>query len=250
MYIVGGYTSDDLMSDLICDNYSMLLILNRFGISLGFGDDTIDEVCSKYKIDTCTFLAIVNLYLLEDNSSYTLDATNISLSSLLGYLHNSHSYFLDYKFKSIREKLVASLNDLNNPVAKAIIRYYDEYVNEIRIHMLYEENVVFPYSSTFISSNLNDKLDLKKNENESCNDNKFNIEVFSMSHENIDIKLDELKNIIIKYYSSEATNELSSVLFDIFTCEQDLASHNNIEDFILVPTIKTLEESKYNGNGK
>ena len=31
------YRSTDKMSDLICDNYSLLMVMSRFGLSLGFG---------------------------------------------------------------------------------------------------------------------------------------------------------------------------------------------------------------------
>ena len=50
-----------------------------------------------------------------------------------------------------------------------------------------------------------------------------------------------VKNILIKYYPASSSNELNSVLFDIFTCEQDLASHNYIEDYLFIPVIQTLE---------
>ena len=33
------------------------------------------------------------------------------------------------------------------------------------------------------------------------------------------------------------------MLFDIFTCERDLASHNDIEDRLFIPAIKRLEEA-------
>ena len=32
------YRSTDKMSDLICDNYSLLMVMSRFGLSLGFGE--------------------------------------------------------------------------------------------------------------------------------------------------------------------------------------------------------------------
>ena len=35
MYKDGKYRETDKMSDLICDNYPMVLVLNRFGIGLG-----------------------------------------------------------------------------------------------------------------------------------------------------------------------------------------------------------------------
>lgn len=63
MYKLGRYKQTDRMSDLICENYPMLLVLSRFGISLGFGDKTIGEVCEDSGVDTKTFLTIVNLLL-------------------------------------------------------------------------------------------------------------------------------------------------------------------------------------------
>ena len=66
------------------------------------------------------------------------------------------------------------------------------------------------------------------------------MEIFRRHHDQVDAKLGELKNIIIKYYPSGSTNELNGVLFDIFTCEQELASHNAVEDEILVPAVERL----------
>ena len=39
------YEAGDKMIDLISDNYSMLQGLGAFGIRLGFGDKTVEEVC-------------------------------------------------------------------------------------------------------------------------------------------------------------------------------------------------------------
>ncbi len=72
----------------------------------------------------------------------------------------------------------------------------------------------------------------------------FNIDMFSEHHESIESKLSELKNIIIKYYPTPTTNNLSSALFDIFRCEKDLRFHSNIEDYLLIPAIKLIENSK------
>ena len=70
-----------------------------------------------------------------------------------------------------------------------------------------------------------------------------NIGVFARHHDQINAKLTELKNIIIKYYPSGGDNQLlNATLFDIFSCEEDLASHNRVEDFIFVPAIMELEK--------
>ena len=52
-----------------------------------------------------------------------------------------------------------------------------------------------------------------------------------------------LKNIIIKYYPAGGNDYLlNAVLFDIFSCEQDLASHCRVEDYLFVPAVLRLEK--------
>ena len=47
MYKNGMYRETDKMSDLICENYPMVLVMSRFGIALGFGEKNIGEVCRQ-----------------------------------------------------------------------------------------------------------------------------------------------------------------------------------------------------------
>ena len=97
------YEADDKMIDLISDNYSMLQGLSAFGIRLGFGDKTVDEVCSEQGVDCHTFLTVVNFLI----NGYAPKGTDerISVATLLAYLRASHRYFLDYQLPSIRRKL-------------------------------------------------------------------------------------------------------------------------------------------------
>ena len=46
------YEAEDKMIDIISDNYSMLQGLNAFGIRLGFGDKTVEEVCMEQGVDS------------------------------------------------------------------------------------------------------------------------------------------------------------------------------------------------------
>ena len=54
------YRATDKMSDLICDNYSLLMVMSRFGLSLGFGDKSVKDVCESQHVDYRTFLAVAN----------------------------------------------------------------------------------------------------------------------------------------------------------------------------------------------
>lgn len=226
MYKLGRYKQTNRMSDLICENYPMLLVLSRFGISLGFGDKTIGEVCEDSGVDTKTFLTIVNL-LLDDHTTAEQIDPSLSVEALVSYLQNSHSYFLDFRLPLIRRKLIEAIDCGHSDVSFAIMRYFDQYVAEVRKHMNYEETTVFPYVRSLVQGK--------------SGNGKYNIGIFSKQHDQVESRLAELKNIIIKYYPATGSNELNSVLFDIFSCATDLASHNRIEDNLFVPLIAELE---------
>jgi len=230
MHQFNKFSETDAMSVLVNDNYRVLLVMSRFGIGLGFGDSNIGEVCLKSGVDVKTFLAVVNL-LMDENSAEHLEA-DISIESVLTYLHNSHEYFLGFRLPEIRNKLVQVIGR-NDNLSKAIVSYFDEYIGEVHKHMEYEEKVVFPYVRKLI--------DGKKAIG-------YHIDVFEKRHNQVEARLTEFKDILIRFYPSRSTNELNSVLFDIFNCEKDLASHNEVEDRILVPTVAKLESFRNSAN--
>lgn len=219
---LGGYTGDDRMCDLVCDKYFVLQVMSRFGIALGFGDKSIAEVCVAGGVDTGTFLAVVNL--LVEKGDPEILAEQVSVRALTDYLHNSHSYFLNYRLPSIRRKLIEAVDCSHSDVSFAIMRFFDEYAAEVHKHMEYEEKNVFPYVEALLAAE----------------PTAYSIETFRRHHDQVEAKLRELKNIIIKYYPSGNTNELNGVLFDIFTCERELASHNAVEDEIFIPAVERL----------
>ena len=138
-----------------------------------------------------------------------------------------HSYFLDFRLPAIRRKLIEAVDCAQSDVSFAIMRFFDEYAEEVHKHMSYEEKTVFPY--------VRNLLEGKK-------DPKYNITIFRKRHDQIEMKITELKNLILKYYPGPDSNLLNNVLFDIFATEQDLASHNRVEDYIFVPAILSLEK--------
>lgn len=223
----GNYRETDKMSDLICENYPMVLVMSRFGIDLGFGEKNIGDVCRQNGIDAPTFLAVVNFLTKDDMPPVAETHTDISISALVSYLHNSHDYFLNFRLPHIRHKLTEAIVSCPKDVAFVIRRFFDEYAEEVNKHMSYEEKTVFPYV-----------LNLLKGEK----DPKYNISIFRRRHDQIELKITELKNLILKYYPGPDSDLLNSVLFDIFATEQDLAAHNRVEDYIFVPAILLLEK--------
>ncbi|MGN1245054.1 MAG: LuxR C-terminal-related transcriptional regulator [Muribaculaceae bacterium] len=218
------YKPSDKLKDLISDNSRLLMVLNRFGISLGFGEKTVKEGCESHGVDVATFLAVANFIGKGDRQE-----KEISMPSLISYLKQAHVYFLDYVLPMIRRRLIEAIDcSGSDEVAFLILRFYDEYVVEVRRHMEYENRKVFKYVEALLRGE---------------KDPHYTINTFSEKHNNMDAKLKELKDIIIRYYPEQGNDLLTSVLFDIINCEEDLLQHCEVEDYIFVPAVRNIEDS-------
>jgi regulator of cell morphogenesis and NO signaling len=200
----------------LADN-QVLQLVQRFGIPFGVSDKTIETVCRENDVDCTTLLAVVN-FAITGEYQYT---PAIDVSTLRQYLENAHTYFMDFQLPRIRQMLLEAINlaGVDNKVPLLIVRFYDEYVEEIRAHIQHENECAFEHHAT------DDK--------------------------HIAAKAIELKNLIIKYYphherpstqSQEQTRLLYAVLHDIYHFENELALHCAIEDEIMLPALARTEQ--------
>lgn len=220
--VTAPYISSMKMRSLISDNSLLLMALSRFGISLGFADKSVEEVCRAHNVDCDTFLTVANFI-----SGRRYDRQAISLESLMSYLKCAHRFFLDFQLPMIRRKLIEGLDCSGvDSLGFLIIRFYDEYTAEVRNHMEIENDHIFPYVDSLLQGTLAEG---------------FQIDSYARSHTGIGSKLKELKDMIIRYYPEKELDLLNSALFDIITCEQDLNSHCSVEDLIFIPAVETLE---------
>lgn len=211
------------MRDLVNDNGSLLLVMARFGISLGFGDKSVRDACRAHHVDENTFLEVANFV-----SDREYHYESVSLPSLIGYLKQAHEYFLDFNLPNIRRKLIEAIDcSQSTDIAMLIVKFYDEYVTEVRKHMEYENEVVFTYVEQLAQGRLN---------------RNYTISEFAGKHTPIGDKLKELKDIVIRYYPERNNYLLNAVLLDIILCEQDLTSHCMIEDKLFVPAVRHVEQ--------
>lgn len=220
------YEPDDKMISLIRDNYNLLQSLGSFGISLGFGDKTVSQVCEEQHVDTYTFLSVVNFTI--NGFRDIEDVSRLSVPTLLQYLRASHEYFIGFQLPFIRKELVEALDETDN-LAKLILKLYDEYSRSITSHMNYEEKNVFPYVEALLTGQPTDG---------------YSVDTYSKHHGQESTRLRELKSIIIKYLPSDGlhNNQLSATLYDIYNNEEWLSLHAEVEERIFMPAIKYLEQ--------
>ncbi len=226
------YSARMKLADMILADANLLPILERLNIRLGFGDTNVKEVCQRYGLSADLFLIICNIYSFETYVPHIDALTKKDIGKILAYLRTSHEYYTKVCFPHLHEnihRMMESCDALNN---KIINKFYDDYDNEVNNHFEYEEKVAFPYVESLLAG----KRDLASD---------YNIAQFECNHSNIDEKLNDLKNIIIKYLPDSCSSAMNyEVLSDIFHIEKDLRKHTLIENKLLIPLVSKLEHDE------
>lgn len=218
-----SYSRHDSLRDIINDNNDILMVLCRFDISLGFGDNTVEQACRDNNVDIDTFLAVVNII-----SGKRWEAYKVSLPSLIGYLRKSHEHFIDYSLPLIKKMLIEGIHQTTpSEISIHIMNFFDNYVAEVRKHMEYENDVIFKHVENLIEGNMDDRLKVSE---------------FSHSHEHTAGKLNDLKELFVYQYNQQNNELINNALYQILRCGRELMEHCTIENKLLFPNITLLEQ--------
>lgn len=234
------FTANTKMADIILNNYLLLPIIGRFGIDLGFGNKTVSEVCTEKSINTFFFLEIINSY---NNPEYFTaeELQEYPLMLIIEYLTNTHNYYRKVKIPEL-EKIVYEIIENSNPDNKKnnllIANFFEEYKTELIKHLENEEKTIFPFTIELENTLHNhESLELliqKIAQSKSAHNND--------DHDQLEAKLLDLKNLIIKFLPPVKRKDLiEMLLIELFRLEEDLNDHSRIEDHVLLPKINKLE---------
>ncbi|MDR2917274.1 MAG: hemerythrin domain-containing protein [Tannerella sp.] len=216
------------LADLILGNYNLIFMLPRLGIPLGFGDKSVAEVCMKYNVPVDFFLLICNVYTFD---SYVPDKEEVvatDMRLLIPYLTASHDFYLKERLPHIEQHLDRIVDKAEKKYGTVLKRFFDEYKNEVSEHFIYEEKTVFPYMQALVSEKP---------------DGTYHIKDYERAHSNIEDKLNDLLQIIFKYFPGDTSSiDSVEVVYDIFQLSSDLNKHSLIEEKILVPYVESLEK--------
>ena len=149
--------------------------------------------------------------------------------ALMGYLRKAHTHFLDFLLPSIRRKLIEAINcsDIND-VAFLLLKFFDDYVKEVHNHMEHENDEVFCYVTNLLNDVTNEQ---------------FRITDYSSHHSSMTEKLSQIKDLFIRHYHVKDNEILTSALFDIIYCGNELKNHCEIENKLFIPAVEKLEKS-------
>ena len=71
----------------------------------------------------------------------------------------------------------------------------------------------------------------------------YSVKEYRLHHDDIEEKLNDLKNLLIKYLPQKNDQQIRrKLLFSLFEVEYDLNIHSQIEDTILIPLVEKMEK--------
>ncbi len=218
------------MADLILIKPSLILLLPRFNIPLGFGDKSVKELCRSHGISTDFFLIICNIYSFDNYVPSPDKVIATDMSMLDCYLEASHRYYLEQRLPHIANHISRMTCEMHGPAGEILRRFFEEYNSEVVAHFKYEEQNVFPHLKKLLANGKSGD---------------YRIALYSPSHTNIEDKLDDLTQILFKYMPEGVkTYEAIGALFDILQLSEDLKKHSLIEEKVLIPYVEYLERNQ------
>ncbi len=220
------------MSVLLSDNPYLLLFLEHLGVDFVVKDKTVKQICSEYGTDVNAFLNIANLYNGFYPTARELESIK-DITVIIKFLKNSHTYYKNDKYPEINN-FIRQLKESHSTIDINLIeKFFNDYFTEVLDHLDYEDDIAFPY---FCSLNSAD---------EKYAGSDFSVNEFREHHTDIETKLTDLKNLLLKHISIE--NELPlrrKFLISLFELEYDLNIHTLIEEMILIPVVEKMEKKK------
>ncbi|HBG40070.1 MAG TPA: hypothetical protein DDZ96_10375 [Porphyromonadaceae bacterium] len=221
------------MTHLIEENSALLLMMQHFEIDFKVGDLTVSQMCDENQIGVELFITVANLYNGFRPKKVTIFPEQ-DILQIIRFLKNSHQYYQFYTYPQI-STYIHYLQE-NHPETELVLleNFFDEYFSEVLEHFDYEDNVAFPYFIKLLQGDKDPETEF------------YSAKEYSDHHTDIELKLKDLKNLLMKYISIEGDLIVRRKLFlELFELEYDLFIHSLIEETILIPLGQSIEKEKH-----
>lgn len=203
------------LSDIIISHPDIIPVINRFGITLGTGDNTIETICTKHNLDTDFFLCIINTFINDEYFPEKM-LKSFCASTIISYLEKTYNYYLNFQLPNIERhfaSLIMRSGDNNN--LGLMKRFFDELKGDIINRINHDTQQWFPEIK---SSNI--KID---------------------NSTSILDKLNDLKSMFILHLSgSYDLNLCYGVISAIILLEKDIRQNDRIRNRILIPLSQSM----------
>lgn len=197
-------TPHSVMADVLAEHNELIPVLNRFGIRIGVGNKSVQEICTEHQLNTDLILTVLNVY-LDENYLPESSLTLFDAEPIADYFRHTVENYLHALVPNIEvhlNALIATAGTDNREMAMIqmlFLKFKERMINYLQKNAEYSDD--FP-----------------------------------------DDLLHDLKNILIKHLSVEHNQNLSyAVIYSLHAFGKDLAAHNRLRNRVLQPKLSELD---------
>ncbi|MDR1402629.1 MAG: helix-turn-helix transcriptional regulator [Tannerellaceae bacterium] len=220
------------MSEVVEEHASLIPVINRFGIRLGLGDSSVNEICHNHQLDADFFLTVINTFLHEEYfPEKKLQSFHTSL--IIDYLQKTNHYYRQNQLPNIERHLTyfIKVSAPGNQSLSFIGAFFAECKKAFDARMDYDEKTWFPYCLA-LNESRRQRTDapIPQASSLQCEDNREEL-------------LADLKKIIVKHLSGSYDENLCyAVVIAVNNLQKDMKQQNRIRYRILVPMVTAMEK--------
>lgn len=228
IFNIQRFVPDMKMAEMVEIDFHLLEVFSRMGLGGSFGERTVEQVCTDCGLDPHTFTVLCSVYSSASFVPTEEDIAACKAEDVAAYLHSSHIYYRNVAIPALAEKFSRLIAPCSAPQQAVLGKFLTDYKEELDKHFSDEENEVLPYVSSLLAGE---------------DDEDLSIDSFEDNHEGIEEKLGDFKNIVMKSLPRECDDTLRSEFLNfLFLLQKDFDGHTRIEDDVLVPVVRKLEE--------
>lgn len=235
-----GQDSGETIGEMVTKDYRKAQVFKKFGIDFCCGGKkTLEEVCRTKGIDADqvkTELEEVNNQ--KQTSGYNFDSWQLDF--LADYIVNTHHNYVKTNVPFITElaNKVARVHGQDHPETIEIAYIFNEVGKDLSLHMMKEENIVFPFVRDLVHS------DKSGTEVATAFDSiETPLQMMESEHEQAGEAIVAIRELTSDYKLPDGACTSYSLLYKkLEEFESDLFNHVHLENNILFPKAIALEK--------
>ncbi len=228
------------VAEVVTENIKAAHVFKKHGIDFCCGGGiTIEKACAKNGVDY-TILE-EDLKAIDENVPGAHNYNDWHLSFLIDYIVNTHHKYVEENIPILLQ-YAAKVANVHGHHYKEVIEINELVIaiaKELAVHMKREELILFPFIKQLVTA---DKQELKL-ETPSFGTANDLIESMENEHENAGDIFKEITKLSNNYTPpDEACNTFRALYSKLQEFEEDLHQHVHLENNILFPKTKQLEQ--------
>lgn len=231
------------VQEIVSHNPMLALVLERYGVKKKFRRKKIETAVSKSCPDVDFLLDIMRLFDQPDSFKAS-HFMGYPIPVILDYLFRTHSYYVEKRLFEIEQSIehLAHIHGEDHPVLLYLRAFFTEYRTQLCSHIDLEETTLFPYIKNLMEHSGSSGRRTKFYESEFAH---YSLDEFAVSHaeDDLDAQLRQVRLLIeTKHPEIIGLFPFKILAFQLDTFSRDLHIHELIEDEVLVPLARKLED--------